>query len=175
MLFRSQTQLSNNPGGLAAVAWQHALRLAQATSRRRRQFQATALVALLQRFLVAPGSTAGIEQNFSKLKRALGEQWHGSDASEERRLVLELACRGLPQETLLQDARIIWATIFGKPRKSACKLGRAGSQKLAKANGSAAAWLRRRRTQVAQCAAGDRKSTRLNSSHIPLSRMPSSA
>ena len=35
--------------------------------------------------------------------------------------------------------------------------------------------LKRARAMDAELAAGDRKSTRLNSSHIPLSRMPSSA
>ena len=40
----AQTRLSNNPGEPAVVAWQQALRLTQATSRRRHQFQAIPLV-----------------------------------------------------------------------------------------------------------------------------------
>ena len=49
------------------------------------------LAKLLQRFVVSPGSTSGIEQNFSMFKRSLGQQWNGSELSEERRLVLQLA------------------------------------------------------------------------------------
>ena len=69
----------------------------QDNRKRRRDFPADGLIPLLQRFVVAPGSTAGIEQNFSKMKRVLGEQWNGSEQAEERRCVLELAIQQQPE------------------------------------------------------------------------------
>ena len=146
-------------GEPAAAAWRRALQKTQSTSRRRSNFPAGSLRALLQRYVIAPGSTAGIEQNFSRLKRLLGQQWNGSEQAEERRLVLELASAARPtgDSNLLAEARLIWSSIFGPPRQTAP--GRLGPRpavqkqqpRLAQ---TAAAWLRRRRQQVAVRAAG---------------------
>ena len=78
-------QADQVPGEPAVASWQRALKKTQATSRRRRVFKADALSALLQRFVVSPGSTAGVEHNFSMFKRSLGQHWQGSELSEERR------------------------------------------------------------------------------------------
>ena len=75
------------PGEPAAASWQSVLKNTQATSRRSRVCKADALAALLQRFVVSPGSTTSVEQNFSMFKRSLGQRWQGSELAEERRLV----------------------------------------------------------------------------------------
>jgi len=69
--------------------------------------------------MVTPGSTAGVEQNFSRLKRFLGEHWQGSEVAEERRLVLQLAQSALPaaDKELRGKARLMWASTFGEPRR----------------------------------------------------------
>ncbi len=72
------------------------------------------LAELLQRFVVSPGSTSGIEQNISMFSRSLGQQRNGSELGEERRLVLQLASRAMLEAdaNLLAAARLIWATMF---------------------------------------------------------------
>ena len=155
-----QAELRRAPEVPAATAWQRAIQRTQATKRRRHNFPAETLHALLQRFAVAPGSTAGIEQNFSMFKRHLGEHWQGSPEAEERQLVLELARAALPtpDEKLLGAARLIWSCTFGAPR-----IGRPGKlRRQATAHlrqlplhdaPTAAAWLRRRRQEAAAAAA----------------------
>ena len=149
----AQAELGRAPEEPAAQAWHRALKRTQSTWLRRRNFPAEALRSLLQRFMVAPGSTAGIEQNFSMFKRCLGEHWHGSPAAEERRLVLQLARAALPaaDDGLLGAARRIWACTFKAPRKGAVdgKLFRGKAAPLQQAVRTAAAWLRRRRREVA--------------------------
>jgi hypothetical protein len=142
-------------GEPAATSWQRALQKTQSTCRRRKAFPAGMLAELLQRFVVSPGSTSGIEQNFSMFKRSLGQQWNGSELGEERRLVLQLASSAMPEAdtNLLAAARLIWATMFGKPRTpTASGTMRAVAKKPRqsnKNNRTAVAWLRRRRDRVA--------------------------
>jgi len=144
-------QADQVPGEPAVASWQRALKKTQATSRRTRVCKAGALSALLQRFVVSPGSTAGVEQHFSMFKRSIGQHWQGSELSEERRLVLQLARATAPDadRDLLVAARLIWASVFGTPRPGRgaeplvrCKQSPQGIR-------SAAAWLRRRRQHVA--------------------------
>ena len=59
-------------GEPAVASWQRALKKSQATSRRRRVFKADALSALLQRFVVSPGSTAGVEENSFQVQAVAG-------------------------------------------------------------------------------------------------------
>ena len=142
-------------GEPAATSWQRALQKTQSTGRRRKAFPAGMLAELLQRFVVSPGSTSGIEQNFSMFKRSLGQQWNGSELGEERRLVLQLASSAMPEAdtNLLAAARLIWATMFGKPRtpnpsgtmRAMAKKPQTSNTK----NRTAVAWLRRRRDCVA--------------------------
>jgi hypothetical protein len=138
-------------GEPAVASWQRALKKTQATSRRRIVFKADALSALLQRFVVSPGSTTSVEATFSMFKRSLGQHWQGSELAEERRLVLQLASATAPDadRNLLVAARLIWASVFGTPRTGRgakllvrCKQSPQGIR-------SAAAWLRRRRQHVA--------------------------
>jgi hypothetical protein len=126
------------------------LKKTQATTRRRQTFKVDALAALLQRFVVAPGSTAGIEQNFSMFKRSLGQQWQGSELAEERRLVLQLASAAAPEmdTKLLAAARVIWATTFGAPRTSNAAQRLPARRQLQQHLRTAAAWLRLRRQHV---------------------------
>jgi hypothetical protein len=106
-------QTDQVPGEPAAASWQRALQKTQGTSRRRIVFKADALSALLQRFVASPGSTAGIEQNFSMFKRSIGQHWQGSELVEEHRLVLQLASATAPDvdRNLLVAARLIWASV----------------------------------------------------------------
>jgi hypothetical protein len=136
-------------GEPAAMSWQRAVQKTQHDSRRRTTFPCDELGPLLCRFVVSPGSTAGIEQNFSAFKRVLGEHTCASELGEERRLVLHLACCTMPgaSETLLARARLIWANSFGAPRAS--NTGTLRGFKTAKPDGSTCtSWLRRRRDQV---------------------------
>jgi hypothetical protein len=148
----AQAEAVQSPGDAAAAVWKRALQKTQATARRRHAFQAEALVGVLQRFLVSPGSTSGIRQNFSMFKRVLGQQWNGSPEAEERRLVLLLAAAAspAPDAELLAAARLIWARVFGAPRRGAPKLQRAPApEQQPRSAQNAAAWLRRRRQDVA--------------------------
>jgi len=150
-------------------AWRLALKQTQSTARRRKLFPADALLPVLARYVVAPGSTSGVEQTFSKFKRVLGEQWNGSEQAEERRLVLELAagsCGGpAPNKDVVGSARVIWASCLGTPRLSGA--GRKPGlgmrvmerQKLAASRAtsrkSATAWLQHRRKQVGEAMQGN--------------------
>jgi hypothetical protein len=158
----AQTEMSMSPHEPAAEAWRRALQKTGANSRTRRSFPATALLPVLQRFVVAPGSTAGIEQNFSKLKRILGEHWNGSEHAEERRLVLALAAAASPDAgiDLLTASRLIWASTFAATRERKGgdnlppKLASLRAQRLRNgAMRTAASWLRRRRQLVGEQAA----------------------
>ena len=141
-------------GEPAAASWQRALQKTQMSCRRRKAFPVDMLAKLLQRFVVSPGSTSGIEQNFSMFKRSLGQQWNGSELSEERRLVLQLASSTMPDADtkLLAAARLIWATVFRAPRaRNAAGTMRSLARKSAMAHQdtkTATAWLRRRRQHV---------------------------
>ena len=144
----AELEFARTPGLSVATAWRCALQQTQANSRRRRNFPAQSLKALLHRFMVTPGSTAGIEQNFSRFKRFLGEHWQGSEVAEERRLVLQLAQSALPaaDNELLGKARLIWASTFGEPRRGQSgKLWRIAETQLQETVQTGAAWLRRRR------------------------------
>ncbi|MFM7989271.1 MAG: hypothetical protein ACKPKO_59150, partial [Candidatus Fonsibacter sp.] len=101
-----------------AASLQRAFKKTQSTSRRRRVFGADALSALLQRFVVSPGSTASVEQNIYMFKRSIGQHWQGSELAEERRLALQLASATAPDADrgLLVATRLIWANVFGTPR-----------------------------------------------------------
>jgi len=148
-------QTDQVPGEPAAASWQRALKKTQATSRRRKVFQADALSALLQRFVVSPGSTSGVEQNFSMFKRSLGQHWQGSELAEERRLVLQLASGITPDadRDLLVAARLIWSTVFGLPRPGRGPKPLVRCIRRPQGIQSAAAWLRHRRQHVADCSA----------------------
>ena len=76
------------PATSDADAWRHAVTSTQRNRNTRLTWSAKALLPVLERYFVSPGSTAGIEQIFSWFKRLVGEQWHGTEAAEERRLVL---------------------------------------------------------------------------------------
>ena len=76
----AQLEFARTPGLSVAKAWRCALQQTQANSRKRHNFPAQSLQALLRPFMVTPGSTASIEQSFSRLKRFLGEHWQGSES-----------------------------------------------------------------------------------------------
>ena len=163
---RRLAQTERDQGGPdepTVCSWQRALQKSQAG--RKNQWPVTALLPVLQRFVVCPGSTSGIEQAFSKFKRLMGEQWHGSAEAEERRLVLRLKAADTPQLPLqlLRAARRIWVSCFGPARPSGPlrrpSLGvketvrlRKAAREAAAAPCSAAAWLRKRSRDVAAAA-----------------------
>ena len=137
-------------GEPAATSWQRAVQKTQQDSRRRAQFHCGELGPLLCRFVVSPGSTAGIEQNFSVFKRVLGEHTCASELGEERRLVLHVASCTMPNAdaTLLARARLIWAKSFGAPRANTTGTLQ-GLMKAKPSNESTCtSWLRKRRDRV---------------------------
>ena len=84
-------------------------------------------------------------------KRSLGQHWQGSELAEERRLVLQLASATAPDadRNLLVAARLIWASVFGTPRRDRGAKLLVRCKQSAQGIRSAAAWLRRRRQHVA--------------------------
>ena len=137
-------------GEPAATSWQRAVQKTQQDSRNRANFHCGELGPLLCRFVVSPGSTAGIEQNFSVFKRVLGEHTCASELGEERRLVLHVASCTMPNAdaTLLARARLIWAKSFGAPRANTTGTLR-GLMKAKPSNESTCtSWLRKRRDRV---------------------------
>jgi len=114
---------------------------------------------VLERFFVCQGYTASIEQIISLLKRIMGEQWHGTEAAEERRLVLSLRARREPEmpEELLADAQRIWRENFDTAQRSSYpSLGVRARvllrRRLQKPRAGAAGWLEERRLATAKAA-----------------------
>ncbi len=116
----AQVPTHQRPHEPASAIWQRTLRRTQERWQMRERWPAKALLPVAQRFLVAPGSTSGVEQALSQFKRLMGEQWHGSPVAEERRLVLQLKATAEPKPPpeLLKAARRTWAECFGKARAS---------------------------------------------------------
>ena len=142
-----------------ADAWRHALASTQRNHNTRHLWSAKALRPVLERFFVCPGSTAGIEQVFSLFKRIMGEQWHGSEEAEERRLILSIRARREPNlsEKLLADARRIWQENFGPARRRShpCLGTRARvllKRRRTQPQGGAAGWREQRRLATARAA-----------------------
>ena len=78
-----------------------------------------ALLPLLRRFAAYTASTCGVEQDFSKFKRALGECRGFGPQAEERIAVLS-SRKSTPDDDLVlaKSARLIWASCFGAPRST---------------------------------------------------------
>ncbi len=155
----AQRHKNMNPSSTAAEAWKHAVMKTQKTERSRSLWSVKALLPILERFFVAPGSTAGIEQTFSLFKHIMGEQWHGSEDAEERLLVLTLRARrdNKLSDELLVAARRFWGEYLGPARSSqGVRLGIRGHvlvQRTKKSSSmGAAGWLAQRR--LAAAAAG---------------------
>ena len=160
----AQDIIDTQPSLPVPQAWQLALQQTQSTNVRRTRFPAEALLSVLARYVVAPGSTSGIEQTFSRFKRVLGEHWQGSEQAEERRLVLDLASASFDDPVRLNDiataARVVWVISgFGVPRPGATATSRlkmrvSEQRRLAQARvadrKSAASWLLHRRQQVSE-------------------------
>ena len=169
----AQTEQDQRPDEPTACSWQRALHKTQAVRHSAARWPVTALLPVLQRFVVCPGSTSGIEHAFSKFKRLMGEQWHGSVEAEERRLVLRLKAADTPDPPpqLLKAARRIWVMCFGPARlsgpprrpslgvKHTIQLKRAARAALHEPS-SAAAWMRKRRRDVATAAAAPTSTSR---------------
>ena len=154
----AQREKDKQPQEPASSAWQKAVR----RTRGRRGWQVDSLLPILQRFLVAPGSTSGIEHAFSAAKRALGEHWHGGPRAEERRVALLLKTQAMPdiENSILQSARLVWAQCCGPTRRplkpslgfhTSAWLKRKASVSVAECDRptTEAAWLKKRRTEVA--------------------------
>ncbi len=154
----AQHAFDQNPAAGAVAAWADALARTQRTARLREKFPSNALKQALQFYAVAPGSTSGIEQNFSQLKRAMNEQWHGSPDAEERRMVLIVAgaCgkAAVGDSPTVSAAATVWATTFGAPRLSGERRTKGLGYRLSRQRArtahakSHAAWLRSRRAKV---------------------------
>ncbi len=106
-------------------AWRECLSQTQRSRKSKQTWPARALLPIAERYFVCPGSTSGIEQAFSLLKRIVGQQWHASELAEDRHFVLALRARRdkmLP-DSLLASARQIWTNNFGASRKQQKSLG----------------------------------------------------
>ena len=155
----AQRDKDKQPQEPASSAWQKAV----CHTRGRRGWPVDSLLPILQRFLVAPGSTAGIEHAFSAAKRALGEQWQGSPRAEERRVLLLLKAQAMPdiENSILQSARLVWGQCCGPARRrskpslgfhTSAWLRRKASVSVAECDRptTEATWLKKRRTGVCQ-------------------------
>ncbi|CAK0825749.1 unnamed protein product [Prorocentrum cordatum] len=86
---------------------------------RGKRFRMTALGDVLQGYLAASISTAGVEQDFSRFKRVFGEQALGALDSTEAmvaKLVLDRSHVELKDNFAMQRAQEIWGENFNKPR-----------------------------------------------------------
>ena len=90
----------------------------------------------------------------------MGEQWHGTEAAEERRLVLSLWARrvpGFPEELLAGARRIWWENFHSARQRSAPPLGtraRVLLRRQALHRAGAAGWLEQRRLSTAKAGLG---------------------
>ena len=98
-------------------SWQQAVFETQISARRRANYPIATLLPVLRRFAAYTGSTSGVEQDFSKFKRALGETRNFSPQTEERIAVLA-SRKSTPDadSVLAKRARLIWAECCGTPR-----------------------------------------------------------
>ena len=140
-------------GGSARGAWQHAYKATQRDSRRQARYPVDALKPALVRYLAWPGSTSRVEQDFSRLKRLLGEQSHPQGDHLLRRSVLATTAGQTAQQDdeLIALARVIWCENFRPARhrqdQTALRLERPGPKTCTAAVGEAA-WQRQRRQAV---------------------------
>ena len=99
-------------------AWQQAILETQATSRRRAAYPVSALLPVLQRYAAYTGSTSGVEQDFSRFKRAIGDHRGNLGSLAEERIAVLASRRTSVDEDLVlaKHARLIWAECFGVAR-----------------------------------------------------------
>ena len=122
----AQTVRNQNAHMTSASAWAGALRATQSKATKNGRtsrsniWQQSALRPVVQRLLVAPGSTTSLEQTFSRKKWLLGEQWNGSPEADQRQLILqeEVRMKETPDASLIADARRIWVNHLGASRKA---------------------------------------------------------
>ncbi len=161
----AQSEKDKNPELSAVAVWQRTLEKTQANWQSRQTWSAKALLPVLQRFFVCPGSTAGIEQSFSQFKRITGEQYHATELVEERHFVLKLKAARVeePPPGILGAARRIWVECFGVSRPTrGASLGVRTTLRLQKRKAlsqnasSCTAWLARRRRELGAAATARR-------------------
>lgn len=98
--------------------WARILQEVQATTRRREVYKLTALLPLLTRFAAWSASTSGVEQNFSRIKKLIGEQ-RGAMHSDTLERAAVLALSQLPAALELDlpvHAQLVWSKTFHPPR-----------------------------------------------------------
>ena len=142
-------------GGSVRAAWQHAYTATQRDSRRQARYPVDALKPALVRYLAWPGSTSRVEQDFSRLKRLLGEQSNPQGDHLLRRSVLATTTgqRAQQDDELIARARIIWGENFRPARRrqdqTALRLELPSTAARTAPTGEAA-WQRQRRQAVRQ-------------------------
>ena len=100
-----------------ASAWAAAVRDTQATAKRKAQYPVDNLLPALRRYVVYSGSSAGVEQCFSKMKFYLGEHRNFNQQGKQRVLVLSSSKKNATTDVkIVGAARWIWACNFGAPR-----------------------------------------------------------
>ena len=82
-------------------AWQQAILETQAASRRRAAYPVSALLPVLQRYAAYTGSTSGVEQDFSRLKRAIGDHRGNLGSLAEERIAVLASRRTSVDEDLV--------------------------------------------------------------------------
>ena len=157
----AQAEKQQHPELSAVVAWQRVLERTQANWHSRKRWSATALLPILQRFFLCPGSTAGIEQKFSQNQRMMNAQYNASALVEERRFVSKLNAEATkePPPGLVASARRIWVKYFGASRTSSGRttLGVRTTLRLKKARAqSGAGWLAQRRQELGAAVAAQK-------------------
>ena len=159
----AQAEKQQHPELSAVVAWQRALEKTQANWHSRQRWPAKALLPILQRFFLCPGSTAGIEQTFSQNQRMMDAQYNASALVEERRFVSKVNAEATkePPPGLVASARRIWVKYFGVARTSSGRptLGVRTTLRLKKARAqyaSGAAWLAQRRQELGAAVAAQK-------------------
>ena len=162
----AQAEKQEHPELSAVEVWRRTLGKTQANSHSRQRWSAKALLPVLQRFFLCPGSTAGIEHMFSQFARTMGAQYNASARVEERRFVLKVHACAVedPPPSLVAAARRIWVESFGTARTTTgqATLGMRTTLRLKKRRAqsqgalSGAAWLTQRRQKLGAAVAAQK-------------------
>ncbi len=155
----AQAEKQQHPELSAVAVWQRTLDKTQANWHSKQRWPAKALLPIVQRFFLCPGSTAGIEQKFSQHQRMMGAQYNASALVEERHFVSKVNAEATeePPPGLVAAARRIWVKSFGQSRTTTGRatLGVRTTLKKtrAKSQGGASAWLAQRRRELGEAVA----------------------
>ena len=142
------------------TAWQEAVRSCHRHHGTKLNWNLSALLPVLWRFVGWTAATSGVEQNFSKALRSIGPQ-RGSLTPEHEETAVRFAVYKPEQkelDTLIAKARELWAAHYGSPREMLFQRCDKGAHKVPASadENTETAWLGRRRAAAIDAELGRR-------------------